>query len=771
MSKTRIALGLLLLAGALMSLGACDWFYGLFGDPPTAVLVADPTAGTAPLPVTFDLSGSTAPGGVRQIRVDFGDGSDFATGTDLDEAIDHTYTAPGTYTAVLELTDDIGRTDHDTEEIAVADGPESGDAGPIALLGADTTLGDAPLVVFFDVSLSSSPDSALVSFRLDFGDGTTPYVGTNFSQPIAHLYVPVGLHTATLRVSDVNGQTATATLDVVATAQAAGDAPTAILTADPTFGDVPLAVSFDVSDSSSPEGSLVRFRLDFGDGTTPHDTTDFSLPITHLYVGVGVHTATLTVTDADGATGTATLGIVATAEGDDPIASFDWSPEDALLDGVVTFDAGASTDPSRRAVDPQAIVVYTWDFGDSAEAAVTGETVDHTYTWPGTYTVTLTVYDDDGVAGTSSEQITVRGAIAYVSSLYDGSVSQIRLPANTVSHTTKVADRATGVAIDPDGSFVYVGGVSLPASLSSKSDVPPVDGVVKKIRTSDHTVEDELTLDRPVIDVACDPDGRWIYATVGRSGPGFDSVYVIDAATMTLHTTVTVNYEPTAIAFSPNGASAYAASQEAPTPIAVEYVGAVTVIDTTTSTIETSIPNDFGRPEGIAISSDGQFAYVLLPGHGIRPYDLTSSPPSAGADYWTHMGLSAIALTHDDAFAYVADPASHSVYAIPVAGLSLGGLSGTTIPLSARARRWPPATDATITPAALYVSRFWDIAISPGDTVAIVPHGVQPVDWATWSIVSVPIMDVSIIDTATQVVTDVPVGSGPLFVDVWGIGY
>jgi hypothetical protein len=61
----------------------------------------------------------------------------------------------------------------------------------------------------------------------------------------------------------------------------------------------------------------------------------------------------------------------------------------------------------------------------------------------------------------------------------------------------------------------------------------------------------------------------------------------------------------------------------------------------------------------------------------------------------------------------------------------------------------------------------------PGDTVAITPHGVDPttVDWVSWSIASVPIMDVSIIGIGADPLTDVLVGSAPMFVDVWGIGY
>ena len=286
MRTARTALCVFLSVGALMALTSCEWFYALFGDAPTAVLVADPTSGPAPLEVSFDPSGSTAPGGLQRYRLDFGDGSDFATGTEIDELIVHTYAAAGTYTAALEVTSRYGQTDHDTASITVGEAVEPGAEGPIAVLAADTTLGDAPLVVNFDVSLSSAPDSALVSFRLDFGDGTAQYVGTNFSQPVIHLYADVGLHTATLTVTDANSDTGTATLDIVATTAGGGDAP---------------------------------------------------------------------------------------------VAAFDWDPDEPFLDEEVTFDAGASSDPARGIVSPQAIVVYTWDFGDGTEGATTAETIDHTF--------------------------------------------------------------------------------------------------------------------------------------------------------------------------------------------------------------------------------------------------------------------------------------------------------------------------------------------------------------------------------------------------------
>ena len=69
-----------------------------------------------------------------------------------------------------------------------------------------------------------------------------------------------------------------------------------------------------------------------------------------------------------------------------PTASFTASPISGDLPLAVTFDASASTDPDGT------IVSYSWDFGDGAAAS--GVTINHTFTWAGTYTVTLTVTDD-----------------------------------------------------------------------------------------------------------------------------------------------------------------------------------------------------------------------------------------------------------------------------------------------------------------------------------------------------------------------------------------
>lgn len=77
-----------------------------------------------------------------------------------------------------------------------------------------------------------------------------------------------------------------------------------------------------------------------------------------------------------------------------PVASFTYSPENPKVNEEITFDASSSYDPDGT------IVKYEWNFGDGTSAE--GKVVTHTYSKSGTYTVTLTVTDNNGLPGTAS---------------------------------------------------------------------------------------------------------------------------------------------------------------------------------------------------------------------------------------------------------------------------------------------------------------------------------------------------------------------------------
>ena len=84
-------------------------------QPPTAVMSATPSTGTAPLTVTFDGSRSTDPDGtVSSWAWSFGDGSS-GTGP----VTSHVYSTPGTFTASLKVTDNDATSSTTTGSIVV----------------------------------------------------------------------------------------------------------------------------------------------------------------------------------------------------------------------------------------------------------------------------------------------------------------------------------------------------------------------------------------------------------------------------------------------------------------------------------------------------------------------------------------------------------------------------------------------------------------------------------------------------------------------------
>jgi len=122
MRRRSLLLGLLLACIALALTGCFD------RPHPTAVLSSAIISGPAPLDVSFNLSYSEIPTGeLVQYTLEFGDGSDPGTGSDLDIAVHHTYESGGTYVAELLIQDTDGRIAIDHQTITVSqDGPPVG---------------------------------------------------------------------------------------------------------------------------------------------------------------------------------------------------------------------------------------------------------------------------------------------------------------------------------------------------------------------------------------------------------------------------------------------------------------------------------------------------------------------------------------------------------------------------------------------------------------------------------------------------------------------
>ena len=75
------------------------------------------------------------------------------------------------------------------------------------------------------------------------------------------------------------------------------------------YGAAPFTISFDISGSHDPDGNIVSYVFDFGDGSDPVEGTDLSQPITHTYDTPGSYFARLTVTDNGGMTAHVMLAV------------------------------------------------------------------------------------------------------------------------------------------------------------------------------------------------------------------------------------------------------------------------------------------------------------------------------------------------------------------------------------------------------------------------------------------------------------------------------
>jgi PKD repeat protein len=209
-----------------------------------------------------------------------------------------------------------------------------------------------------------------------------------------------GTYTLYAAVASTNGSgsggdgAAARTLAVTVTAM--NQAPVARLSG-PTTAVAGTPVTFSGSTSSDPDGSIVAYDWNFGDGTAGAGAS-----ATHSYTA-GTYTVTLTVTDNAGATGSATQTITVTPAGQpQPPVANPAGPYTGTAGSPVQFNGSGSNDPDGS------IASYLWNFGDGATAASMSPA--HTYAAPGTYTVQLTVTDNSGLTGSAQTTATVTAA-------------------------------------------------------------------------------------------------------------------------------------------------------------------------------------------------------------------------------------------------------------------------------------------------------------------------------------------------------------------------
>ena len=211
---------------------------------PVANFTANQTSGDKPLTVQFN---DTSTGGTpTSWNWSFGNDTWFNTTDPLERNVSYTYSASGTFTAQLTVSNPAGENTTVPGTTIIVTDPI---VAPVASFTANKTSGDKPLMVQFnDTSTGGTPTSWNWSFGNDTWFNTTDPLERNAS----YTYSASGTFTTQLTVSNPAGENTT----VPGTTIIVTDpivAPVSSFTANQTSGDKPLTVQFnDTSTGGTP---------------------------------------------------------------------------------------------------------------------------------------------------------------------------------------------------------------------------------------------------------------------------------------------------------------------------------------------------------------------------------------------------------------------------------------------------------------------------------------------------------------------------------------
>ena len=216
--------------------------------------------------------------------------------------------------------------------------------------------------------------------------------------------------------------------------------------------------------------------------------------------------------------------------------------------------------------------------------------------------------------------ITPDGSTAYVGDINTGDVIPVNLATKTagtpIPTCTTPHDVAADIVISPDGSTAFV--------------ACPLGGTVVPINTSANTAGSPISAGEGPQGLAITPDGTTLYAANFGAFAVFNgqvmqisdgtTVTPIDTATDTAGTPITVGTEPSTIAITPDGTTAYVTNEASntvtPIDIATNSAGSPITLNATLT----------GTPGyQIAITPDGTTAYVVTRSNTLVPIDTANN--------------------------------------------------------------------------------------------------------------------------------------------------
>lgn len=308
--------------------------------------------GNCTLPFTVNFTSTTAGAG-NTYSWDFGDNT---TGTGPNPS--HNYTAAGTYTVKMFVTNPFGCKDSMIKTALVQ-------------LGSTTAFtANATICVGQPVTFTNNSVPTAVSQSWNFGDATS----STDVLPVKSYTTP-GNYTITLTNTYAGGCTNSTTRNITVLPK-----PTIAFTADRTVAcAAPLTVNF----TSTVTGGT-SYLWDFGDNTTSTQANP-----THTYTAVGAYIVTLTVTNANGCS--------------ERLEKYNFiyiqKPQIAMAGLPKSGCAPLTISPVPTITSIEPITSYSWNFGDGVGTS-TLQNPTYTYSALGNFNVTLTVTTASGCTNT-----------------------------------------------------------------------------------------------------------------------------------------------------------------------------------------------------------------------------------------------------------------------------------------------------------------------------------------------------------------------------------
>ena len=332
---------------------------------------------------------------------DFGDSQSSTSQNPL-----HFYNLPGLYEVTLTVTNNLNLTDTKSYQVEVKGQGNNSPSASFTYTQTDRTF----QINFRDTSTDT--DGQIVSWKWYFDLNDLTKV-SDLQNPI-YVYPSSGTYNVKLEVTDNSGSVSAVTQPVTVS-PVINQPPVINFVSGVQTSFNPIVVKFTES-SSDTDGFIEKWDWDFGDSSEIFSTTSSaSKNPSHQYANPGVYDVTLTVTDnglADGtnkktAQKTITVEVFGPPANKPPQASFIVDNNNNFAPLIVNF-TDSSTDSDGF------IVKWLWEFETNVFQEFNVQTyrrvVQYRFTKSGTYTVKLTVTDNNGLTNTATYDIVVNNS-------------------------------------------------------------------------------------------------------------------------------------------------------------------------------------------------------------------------------------------------------------------------------------------------------------------------------------------------------------------------